>query len=79
MDDFRGAIREDVQKGKSAINEGLLYLGNFSNEVLHPPMRVLLCRFLPPFVRYLYPNHAQIEGLSAKRALSSIPGFLWAP
>ncbi len=25
MDDFRGAIREDVQKGKSAINEGLLY------------------------------------------------------
>ncbi len=25
VDDFRGAIREDVQKGKSAIYEGLLY------------------------------------------------------
>ncbi len=25
VDDFRGVTREDVQKGKSAINEGLLY------------------------------------------------------
>ncbi len=45
MDDFRGAIREDVQKGKSAVNEGLLYVyrggiaqNKFSTEVTgHTP------------------------------------------